>query len=193
MAQNTIPETEVTSLPALSITHADRAVTVVRKFRAGYDHDYTNSFSGITTTHHSDAWEVWEASVDGKAWYGLASIKSPADAIAKAKRAIDRQDADEAIYESLQSYVGRVDVALGAAEQGEDGKWFKPVIATNVAPAPDAKVGDRVVAYSRGYWRRALIAKVGRKNVEIAYVTSLGGTLTRKSVAASSVYREVVA
>jgi hypothetical protein len=191
MAHDAIPEVEIT--PVTETSHAGRVITVVRKFRPAYDHDYTNSYSGVTTTHHSDAWEIWEASIDGKAWYGLASSKSPQDATNRAKRAIDRQDADEAIYGSLQTYVGRVDVALGKAERGEDGKLHKPVIATNVTPAGVVKLGDRVVAYSRGYWRRALISKVGRKNVEIAYVTSVGGTLTRKSVAASDVYREVVA
>jgi hypothetical protein len=34
---------------------------------------------------------------------------------------------------------------------------------------------------------------VGKKNVEVAYVTSLGGQITRKSVSQDSVYKEVVA
>lgn len=36
----------------------------------------------------------------------------------------------------------------------------------------DARVGDRVVVYSRGGWRNALIAKLGRKRVTVAYTTA---------------------
>lgn len=191
MAQT--PATETTYVPDATVTHKGQVITVVRKFRPAYTSTYTNSVSGVTTTHDNEAWEIWEASVDGKAWYGLGSSKSPQDAVARAKRAIDRIAADEAIYDSLQAYVGRVDVTLGQAERGEDGKLRKPVISTNVTPAGEVKVGDHVVTYTRGYWRRVIVAKVGRRNVEVAYVTSLGGQMTRKSVPASAVYREVVA
>jgi hypothetical protein len=189
MAQNTQPETLTT--PAANTTHAGRVITVARKFRPAYSYDYTNSYSGETRRVDVEAWEVWAAAVDGKEWYGLSSGKDVQDAINRAKRAIDRLNSDEAIYDSLQSYVGRVEVKLGAAERDENGRLHKPVVSENITLATQPKIGDRVVTYSRGYWRKALVAKVGRKNVEVAYVTSVGGTLTRKSVPASSVYVEV--
>jgi len=190
---NTEPSVEVTDLPESTLTYEGETITITRRFRPGYDYDYTNSYSGETSTLHSDAWEVWEAAIDGRRFQGLTSDKNAQDAIARAKRAIDRCNADEAVYPSLQSYVGRVEVELGPAIKDEAGKWHKEVISTNLTPAGQVKVGDHVVTYTRGYWRRVVVSKIGRKNIEVAYVTSVGGQITRKSVAQDSVYKEVVA
>ena len=189
---NAEPAVEVTDLPEFTLVHEGETISIQYRFRPAYDYDYTNSYSHETSTLHSDAWEIWEASIDGRRFQGLSSAKSAQDAIARAKRAIDRCNADEAIYASLQQYVGRVEVKLGPAIKDEAGKWHKEVIEGAV-PAGTVKVGDHVVTYSRGYWRRVVVAKVGRKNIEVAYVTSLGGQMTRKSVPATSIYKEVVA
>jgi hypothetical protein len=190
------PATETFDVPEATTEYKSYVLTVVRKFRPGYEYDYTyGSRTPNPTTDHIvvEPWEVWECAANGKVWYDNRSAKSAQDAVARAKRAIDRLEADEEIYPSLQVYVGRVQVELGPAAKGPDGKLRKPVISTNVTLAIDPQVGDHVVAYSRGYWRRGVVAKVGRKNAEMAYVTAVNGQITRKAIALDSLYKEVVA
>lgn len=170
------PETVITEIPELTTEYKGRTITVEHHFRPAYEYDYTWT-DGTRVTHHEvEAWEIWYSLTNGKQTYNGRSRESADKALKAAKRSIDRQDADEAIYPSLQTYIGRVDI----------------LDVDRVSYALDPQVGDRVVGYSRGYYRRGIVAKVGPKNIEIAYVTARNGVMTRKAVARDKVYVEGV-
>jgi hypothetical protein len=119
------------------------------------------------------AGEWWEANINGRTYHGLWG-KTEADARAAAERAIARWEADDAIRAVAEDYYGRPDPAN-----------VDDLLEWPLAP------GARVVIYSRGYKRRAVVEKVGRKNVACVYVTRPGGTLTRKAVARAEVCFEM--
>lgn len=122
----------------------------------------------------------YEAKIDGRTGYGLNSWPSEVAARKAAERQVARWAADEAVRPACEAYYGRP--------------------AYFVERDLPVEVGFKVVIRSRGQMRRAIVTKVGRKNVEVAYVTEGGmkdarehgweATLTRKSVPSDEVYAE---
>jgi hypothetical protein len=102
------------------------------------------------------------AKVDGRQFgWDLDADK----AIAQAKRVVDSILADERDYDECVAVVGQVSREVADA-----------------APDASAETPLRSVVcfYSRGAHRRGIVVKVGRKNIEIAYVTEGGLTEASK-------------
>jgi hypothetical protein len=105
--------------------------------------------------------EHWESSINGKHYSELWG-KTEAEARAAAERAVARCVADDKVRPLLFGWYGQP----SEVEYSE--------LATTPDPEVELKYGDQVVVYSRGAARKVIVTKVGRKNIEVAYVTEGG-------------------
>lgn len=116
--------------------------TITTEFIPEQHHDW----GGTTYAHY-------EISVDGRKWDRKSD---EAKGIAAVKKAIDQDIEDTEITPALLAFFGVVD---GAEAQA----------LPDASPA--TQKGDHVVIFSRGRNRKAVVTKVGRSNVTVAYTT----------------------
>lgn len=114
--------------------------------------------------------ETYDRAEQGYVSKGVSDESLIKKAIKKGRQWVDADIADAEIRPSLENCIAYVSRKAKAS-----------LVCTGSEPT-DFEVGDLVWFYSRGNFRSGRIEKIGKTNVGVAYVTEVGGIITRKSL-----------